>query len=87
VTSQGRSERVKAGHVVAHRKGLLRAHRRLDRSEIARFAQWKDHHKKVREKRLKRVETQASPTEEGGEEGGPAPDEAALRARSMRPMV
>ncbi len=81
VTSQGRSERVKAGHVVAHRKGLLRAHRRLDRSEIARFTQWKDHHKKVREKRLKRVEHKLRQLKKAGKKADQRPVKRRLERR------
>jgi hypothetical protein len=55
VTTNGKSESVKAGHVFAFRRGLLRMQRRLDRAETDRFSKWKGMRSSIREKRLKRL--------------------------------
>ena len=55
VSSGGKTESVRAGYAFAFHRGLLRTRRRLDRSEMGRFAEWKKVRSHIREKRLKRL--------------------------------
>jgi hypothetical protein len=53
--SDGKIESVKAGRACTFRRGLIRMRRRLDRTEMDRYAKWKELRLSVREKRHKRL--------------------------------